>query len=150
MNFLQIIAIFFNEKKQIYWLNEDGSSDRVYNVNFIRKYKLYNNIKDDLSSEELLFAYEFPLIFGACELVLGLTYSYFISMFNIELYISSIILFAVALIISFFSAKINLFKKKHTQLSPEYIAIVQKKILSNVITMNTDEDITNKTTTNRL
>lgn len=150
MNFLQVIAIFFNEKKQVHWLNESNSSACIYNLNFINKYKKDNNIQDNLISEEILFAYELPLFLGLSDIICGATYSYFISMFSVELYISAIVFFSIALIISCCSAKINLFKKTHKEIPLEYISLLQKEILRDAISMNKKENIPAKTPTNRL
>lgn len=150
MNFLQIIAIFFSEKKQAYWLNENNSSARVYNLKFIKKYKKHNQINDDLSSEDLLLAYELTLWLGILDILLGLTYSYFIHIFSSEVYIFTVAGLSVAIIVSYLSSKINLFKNKHTEISSEYISLMQKKILCNVIDTNLNEKIAEKSKINRL
>lgn len=150
MNFFQIIAIFFSEKKQAYWLNESNSSACIYNLNFINKYKKDNKINDNLSTQDLLLAYELTLWLGIFEIILGLTYSYFIHIFSYEVYIFTIASLLVAMIVSYLSAKINLFKNKHNEISSEYISLIQKKILCNVIDVNLNEKIAEKSKINRL
>jgi len=150
MNFLQIIAIFFSEKKQAYSLNENNSSASVYNLKFIKQYKKHNKINDNISTQDLLLVYELTLWLGIFEIILGLTYSYFIHMFSHEVYIFTIASLSVAIIVSYLSAKINLFKNKHKEISSEYISLMQKKMLCNVIDMNLNEKIAEKSKINRL
>jgi len=133
MNLLKIINVFFSEKKQAELLVNSNSSDGIYNILFIHRYKQYYQIENKVTFEEFIKAHELFILFLFLTTVLGLTHYYFVSLFNSFSYIVLMFFSITVLILSFFHGKITLFRKNNTEISMEYITEVQKKELHNVI-----------------